>query len=109
MSSKQQLAQEIFDEGKVTQINDEKWEVTGSGKFPYEVEKVQDDLYNYEYYCKCPAWKFDNSRECKHVLAVKLHIESGDSYSPKNVRVGKNKATGWYDQSSRSQFKGGTN
>lgn len=73
MTTKQAKAQILFDEDSVQQVNSDTFVVHGSSNNQYEIKANQDKLYNYKYYCKCPAWKFDNSRECKHVLAVKLY------------------------------------
>lgn len=80
-TAKQQKAQEIFQAGKVNQVNPDTYVVHGSNNNQYEVKENHDSMYNYEFYCKCPAWKFDSSRECKHVLAVKLWLQNQNSYS----------------------------
>ena len=78
--SKQHLAQQIYDEGRI--VNGDKpdtYIVNSESGSSYNVKLVTDPMYNYEYYCTCPAWKFDTSRECKHVLAIKLLIQAGSS------------------------------
>lgn len=112
MSSKQSLAQAIYDEGRI--VNGDKTDtyiVNSESGSSYNVKLVTDPMYNYEYYCTCPAWKFDTSRECKHVLAIKLLVQNNNS----NYRVRTNKpqvgattptkSTGWFDQKSKSQFR----
>ena len=81
MSTKQQKAQTIFDEGNVQQVNKDTFVCHGSNGNQYEIRTNKDSTYNYKYYCKCPAWKFDNTRECKHVLAVEL-LRSSNQSSP---------------------------
>ncbi len=81
MSTKQIKAQELFQSGKVNQVNPDTYVVHGSSNNQYEVKANHDSMYNYEYYCKCPAWKFDTTRECKHVLAVKLWLQNSSGYS----------------------------
>lgn len=70
--SKQQLAQTLFDNGDVQKVNADTFVCHGSNGNQYEITRVNEPEYNYEFYCKCPAWKFDKTRECKHVLAVQL-------------------------------------
>jgi len=70
--SKQQLAQTLFDNGDVQKVNTDTFVCHGSGGNQYEITRVKDPEYNYEFYCKCPAWKFDKTRECKHVIAVQI-------------------------------------
>jgi hypothetical protein len=74
--SKEQLAQTLFDNGDVQKENSDTFVCLGSNGKQYEITRVNDPQYNYKFYCKCPAWKFDTSRECKHVLAVKLFEKS---------------------------------
>jgi len=69
---KQAKAQALFDEGNVQQVNNDTFVCHGSNGNQYEIKVNKDPNYNYKYYCKCPAWKFDSTRECKHVLAVEL-------------------------------------
>lgn len=75
--SKEVLAQQLFDSGDVQKVNDDTFVCHGSNGNQYEIQRVNDPQYNYEFYCKCPAWKFDTSRRCKHVLAVQLLEKSG--------------------------------
>jgi uncharacterized Zn finger protein len=79
MSTKQQKAQVIFDEGNVQQVNKDTFVCHGSNGNQYEIKRNKDSNYNYEFYCKCPAWKFDKSRECKHVIAVGMLLRSSPS------------------------------
>jgi len=69
--SKQELAQKLFDNDFIQKLDNETWLVKGSNNNSYEVIKTNDQ--SYDYYCKCVAWRMDNSRECKHVLAVLLY------------------------------------
>lgn len=107
--SKQSNAQEIYDEGRIVNGSQpDSYIVNSSSGNSYEVEKVTDPIYNYEYYCKCPAWKFDTSRECKHVLAIKLLIQNSGGTKAKvntKARVG-GKSTGWFVKKSNCAFGG---
>lgn len=70
--SKEVMAQTLFDNGDVNQVDPNTFVCHGSNGNQYEITKVNDPQYNYKFYCKCPAWKFDESRRCKHVIAVEL-------------------------------------
>jgi uncharacterized Zn finger protein len=72
--SKQELAQKLFSQGLVTRVDKENFTVTGSRE--YEIQRTPDK--NYEFYCKCPAWKFDSEHDCKHCIAVRLFEEDGN-------------------------------
>ncbi len=87
MSTKQDKAQILFDEDSVQQVNSETFVVHGSGSNQYEIKANQDKMYNYKYYCKCPAWKFDSTRECKHVLAVQLYEKATKTKGHYKVKV----------------------
>jgi len=111
--SKSTSAQEIYDEGRI--VNGDRpdcYIVNSASGNSYEVEKVTNPMYNYEFYCKCPAWKFDTSRECKHVLAIKLLIKNsggnsgGTKVNTKTKTVGGKKSTGWFVKKSNCAFGG---
>ena len=80
--SKQTMANQIFNRGLVNQENNDTFSVEGSNNRRYTVKRNQDPKYNYQWYCNCPAWKFDTSRECKHCLAVEL-FETSTNNQPK--------------------------
>ena len=69
--SKQVLAQKIFEQGLVQRLDEDHFLVTEKS---YEVERVHGQ--DYEYYCKCPAWKFDTEHDCKHCIAVRLFVKN---------------------------------
>ena len=70
--SKQILAKKIFNEGLVQRLDKDHFLVTEKS---YEVERTPDKPY--EFYCKCPAWKFDFEHDCKHCIAVRLFEKNG--------------------------------
>ena len=70
--SKEVMAQQLFDNGDVNQIDPDTFVCHGSNGNQYHIKRETNPAYNYEFYCKCPAWKFDSSRKCKHVIAVQL-------------------------------------
>ena len=70
--SKESLAQTLFNNGDVQKVTDDVFVCHGSNGNQYEIKRETNPNYNYEFYCKCPAWKFDPSRQCKHVIAVQL-------------------------------------
>ncbi len=80
--SKEVMAQQLFDNGDVNQVDPNKFVCHGSGGNQYVITRVNDPQYNYEFYCKCPAWKFDTSRRCKHVLAVELFEQKNTQMKP---------------------------
>ncbi len=92
MSTKQDKAQILFDEDSVQQVNSDTFVVHGSGSNQYEIKSNQDKMYNYKYYCKCPAWKFDNTRECKHVLAVQIYLKATKTKGHYQIKSVKTKA-----------------
>lgn len=65
--SKQELAQKIFSKGLVQRIDEDNFLVTEKS---YAVQRTLNK--DYEFYCKCPAWKFDSEHDCKHCIAVRL-------------------------------------
>lgn len=77
--SKEQLAQSIFNKGDVNKVDLNTFVCHGSNGNQYQITRVNDPQYNYEFYCKCPAWKFDTTRRCKHVLAVELFEKNNPS------------------------------
>lgn len=83
------MAQELFDSGDVQQENADTFTCQGSNGRSYEITRVNDPQYNYKFYCKCPAWKFDTTRECKHVLAVQL-FEKNTSTQPSHTHTATN-------------------
>ena len=84
------MAQQLFDNGDVQKENADTFVCEGSNGRQYEISKVNDPKYNYKYYCKCPAWKFDTTRECKHVLAVQIfEKQNGGSYTNSKNRTTK--------------------
>ena len=66
------MAQQLVNKGDVNQVDPHTFVCHGSNGNQYQITRVNDPQYNYEFYCKCPAWKFDTTRRCKHVLAVEL-------------------------------------
>lgn len=80
------MAQELVSNGDVQQENANTFVCQGSNGRSYVITRVNDPQYNYEFYCKCPAWKFDSSRECKHVLAVQL-FEKNTSTQPSHTHT----------------------
>ena len=101
MSTKQDKAQTLFNEDSVQQVNSDTFVVHGSGSNQYEIKANQDKMYNYKYYCKCPAWKFDNTRECKHVLAVQLWEKANKHSSKGNYTI---KSKSKLRQSNKKQY-----
>ncbi len=99
--SKQQMAQTLFDNGDVQKENDNTFVCMGSNGKSYEITRVSDPQYNYKFYCKCPAWKFDTTRECKHVLAVQL-FEKNSLVSGSGIKKRLNRPT---KSRSKSQYK----
>ena len=71
--SKQILAKKIFNAGLVQRIDQDHFLVTEKS---YQVERTPDKAY--EFYCKCPAWKFDLEHDCKHCIAVRLFEKQGN-------------------------------
>lgn len=71
--SKQILAKKIFNDGLVQRLDKDHFLVTEKS---YEVERTPDKPY--EFYCKCPAWKFDTEHDCKHCIAVRLFEKNGN-------------------------------
>jgi len=69
--TKQQLAQQIFENGLIQRLDDRHFLVTEKS---YEVEAVVGK--GFQYYCKCPAWKFDKEHDCKHCIAVRLFVKN---------------------------------
>lgn len=95
--TKQQLAQEIFNDGRI--VNGDKpdtYIVNSESGSSYNVKLVTDPMYNYEYYCTCPAWKFDTSRECKHVLAIKLLLQASGNVKTKVSSSSSQRSKGWF-------------
>ena len=72
--SKQDLAKKLFDKDLIQKLDQDSFLVKGSNNNSYEV--LRTDNQPYDYYCNCPAWKFDKERECKHVLAVLMYLKS---------------------------------
>jgi len=83
--SKEVMAQQLFDNGDVQKVNADTFVCHGSNGNQYEITRVSDPQYNYEFYCKCPAWKFDTSRRCKHVLAVRLFEQKNKQMKPSHT------------------------
>ncbi|NIS94940.1 MAG: hypothetical protein GTN97_03320 [Nitrosopumilaceae archaeon] len=104
-STKQQKAQDLFDNGSVNQVNNDTFVVHGSGTNQYEVKENHDPMYNYDYYCKCPAWKFDNTRQCKHVLAVELFKANGANVLPNAQQQAKMQAQRAMNRRTASGYK----
>jgi len=85
--SKEVMAQQLFDNGDVNQVDPNTFVCHGSNGNQYEITKVNDPQYNYKFYCKCPAWKFDESRRCKHVIAVELFEKNNTSTKPSHTHT----------------------
>jgi len=104
--SKEVMAQQLFDNGDVQKVNDDTFVCHGSNGNQYEITRVSDPQYNYEFYCKCPAWKFDTSRRCKHVLAVQIFEQKNKQMQPSHTHTAttKPKAT-LRSKKSKSNYK----
>lgn len=85
--SKEVMAQQLFDNGDVNQVDPNTFVCHGSNGNQYAITRVTDPQYNYEFYCKCPAWKFDTSRRCKHVLAVQLFEQKNKQMQPSHTHT----------------------
>jgi hypothetical protein len=71
--AKQELAKQLFDNGLVQRLDKDHFLVSEKS---YEVERTPNKPY--EFYCKCPAWKFDSEHDCKHCIAVRLFEKNGN-------------------------------
>ncbi len=80
--SKETMAQQLFNNGDVNQVDSNTFVCHGSNGNQYEIKRETNANYNYEFYCKCPAWKFDSSRRCKHVIAVQLFEQKNKQMKP---------------------------
>ena len=77
------MAQQLYSNGDVNQVDPDTFVCHGSNGNQYEIRREKNPAYNYEFYCKCPAWKFDSSRKCKHVIAVQLFEQNNTQMKPK--------------------------
>lgn len=103
------MAQQLFDKGDVNQVDPNTFVCHGSNGNQYQITRVTDPQYNYEFYCKCPAWKFDTTRRCKHVLAVEIFEQKNKQMQPSGKpshthTISKPKAT-LRSKKSRSNYK----
>ena len=83
--SKEVMAQQLFDNGDVNQVDPDTFVCHGSNGNQYQIKRETNPAYNYEFYCKCPAWKFDSSRKCKHVIAVQLFEQNNNQMKPSKL------------------------
>lgn len=83
--SKETMAQQLFNNGDVNQVDSDTFVCHGSNGNQYEIKREKNSAYNYEFYCKCPAWKFDSSRRCKHVIAVQLFEQKNKQMQPSKL------------------------
>ncbi|GEM_PF-4595052 len=73
--TKQTLAYNLLNDGLVTRVDTDNFLV---GEKQYKVRRENNDKYFYEFFCSCPAWKFDKDHDCKHCIAVRLFEKQGN-------------------------------
>lgn len=82
--SKQVLGNQLFRDGLVTRVDENNFLV---GERRYKVARESRDQYFYDYYCVCPAWKFDSEHKCKHCIAVELFEQNETQKFPKKEKL----------------------
>ena len=66
-------AEELVEQELIQKLDSDHWLVSSiKGNGSYEVERVDQTKYSFDYYCKCQAWKFSKSKDCKHCEAVRI-------------------------------------
>ena len=82
--SKQVLGNQLFRDGLVTRVDEDNFLV---GERQYKVRRETNPKFAYEFYCVCPAWKFDSEHKCKHCIAVELFEQNETQKFPKKEKL----------------------
>ena len=74
------MAQQLYSNGDVNQVDPDTFVCHGSNGNQYQIKRERNPAYNYEFYGKCPAWKFDSSRKCKNVMGVQVFEQNNSTH-----------------------------
>lgn len=70
-------AKDLVAKDLIQEIDSDHWLVSSvKGNGSYEVERSDQSIYSFDFYCKCQGWKFSKSKDCKHCEAVRLYERS---------------------------------
>ena len=67
-------AKQLVEQDLIQELDSDHWLVSSvKGNGSYEVERVDQSQYSFDYYCKCQGWKFSKTKDCKHCEAVRRY------------------------------------
>src|SRR3990172_7737658 len=85
-------AKQLVEQDLIQELDSDHWLVSSvKGNGSYEVERVDQSEYGFDYYCKCKGWQCKKGmKDCKHCEAVRIYqginqnTKGSDYYSNEN-------------------------